>query len=112
MGRVTITIDKREYAITCGDGQEGHIIELSRVLDEKAKLLSSSVGMINENMMLAMVGLLLADELKDLKEKGVAGKQVVSVQNFDVKEVDAAMSREVDEQTAKINDIIKVNVKL
>lgn len=107
MGRVTITIDKREYAITCDDGQEGHIIELSQILDEKARLLSSSVGMINENMMLAMVGLLLADELKDLKEKGVAGKQVLSVQNFDVNEVDALTSKQIDSQTSKINDLIK-----
>lgn len=107
MGRVTITIDKREYAITCDDGQEGHIMELSRILDEKAKLLSSSVGMINENMMLAMVGLLLADELKDLKEKGVAGTQVVSVQNFDVKEADSSVSQKIDEQTARIQNLIK-----
>ena len=69
MGQVTIVIDKREYAITCDDGQEAHIIKLSRILDEKAKLLSSSVGLINENMMLAMIGLLLADELQDLKTK-------------------------------------------
>ena len=107
MGRVTITIDKREYAITCDDGQEGHILELSRILDEKAKLLSSSVGLINENMMLAMVGLLLADELKDLKEKGVAGTQVLSVQNFDIKEVDALTSKQIDAQTDKINNLIK-----
>lgn len=107
MGRVTITIDKREYAITCDDGQEGHIIELSKILDEKAKALTAGAGMINENMMLAMVGLLLADELKDLKDKGVGGKQVVSVQNFDVKEVDAATSRQIDAQTSKITDLIK-----
>ena len=62
MGQVTITIDKREYAIKCGDGEEAHIIKLSRILDEKAKLLNQSVGLINENMMLAMVGLLLPDE--------------------------------------------------
>lgn len=111
MGRVTITIDRREYAITCDDGQEGHIIELSHVLDNKAKMLSASAGLINENMMLAMIGLLLADELKDLKEKGIAGTQVLSVQNFDVKEVDAATSRKIDEQTAKINNIIK-DIKL
>jgi cell division protein ZapA len=106
MGRVTIKIDKREYAITCEDGQEGHIMKLSRVLDEKAKLLSSNVGLINENMMLAMVGLLLADELNDLKEKGVAGQQVVSVQNSNLKEADAATSKQIDEQTAKINNLI------
>lgn len=107
MGRVTITIDKREYSITCDDGQESHITELSRILDEKAKLLSSNVGMINENMMLAMVGLLLADELKDLKEKGVAGTQVVSVQNFDIEEVDNSTSQQIDKQTARIKNLIK-----
>ena len=107
MGRVTIVIDKREYAITCDDGQEEHILELSRILDEKAKLLSSSVGLINENMMLAMVGLLLADELKDLKEKGGGGTQVVSVQNFNVRDVDVATSKQIDEQTFKIHNLIK-----
>ena len=107
MGRVTITIDKREYAITCDDGQEEHITELSQILDEKAKLLSSGVGMINENMMLAMVGLLLADELKDLKEKGTVGKQVVSVQNFDLEGADKNTSKQIDEQTVKIKNLIK-----
>ncbi|MBP5216187.1 MAG: cell division protein ZapA, partial [Alphaproteobacteria bacterium] len=48
MGQVTIVIERREYAITCDDGQEGHIIKLSRMLDEKARALSSRVGQINE----------------------------------------------------------------
>ena len=71
MAQVTITINSREYGIACGDGQESHIIKLSRLLDEKAKLLTSGNGQINENMLLAMVGLLLADELEDAK-KGIA----------------------------------------
>ena len=69
MGQVTIVIDKREYAIKCGDGEEAHIIKLSHILDEKAKLLNQNVGLINENMMLAMVGLILADELEELKSQ-------------------------------------------
>ena len=54
MGQVTITIDKREYAITCEDGQEAHIIKLSRILDERAKQISAGIGLINENMKLAL----------------------------------------------------------
>ena len=65
MAQVTITINSREYGIACGDGQEAHIIKLSRLLDEKAKLLTAGNGQINENMLLAMIGLLLADELED-----------------------------------------------
>lgn len=71
MAQVTITINSREYAIACGDGQEAHILKLARILDEKAKLLTKSVGQINENMLLAMSALLLADELEDAK-KGIA----------------------------------------
>ena len=70
MAQVTVTINSREYGIACGDGQEAHIIKLSRMLDEKAKQLTAGNGHINENMLLAMVGLLLADELEDAK-KGV-----------------------------------------
>ena len=38
MAQITITINSREYAIACEDGQELHIMQLSRMLDEKAKL--------------------------------------------------------------------------
>lgn len=102
MGRVTITIDKREYAIACDDGQEGHIIKLSRVLDEKAKMLAASAGHINENMMLAMVGLLLADELQDIKS-GVAPAGIAPEA---LKKADAETAQQIDGQTAKIRNLI------
>lgn len=102
MGRVTITIDKREYAIACDDGQEGHIIKLSRILDEKAKMLAASAGHINENMMLAMIGLLLADELQDIKN----GDAPVGVAPEIVKKADAETAHEIDGQTAKIRSLI------
>ena len=102
MGRVTITIDKREYAIACDDGQEGHIIKLSRVLDEKAKMLSASVGIVNENMMLAMVGLLLADELQDIKN----GAAHAGISPDVLKNADAETAKQIDGQTAKIKNLI------
>ena len=40
MAQVTITINSREYAIACDNGQEAHIIKLSRMLESKAKLLT------------------------------------------------------------------------
>ena len=38
MAQVTITINAREYAIACEDGQEFRIMQLARILDEKARL--------------------------------------------------------------------------
>lgn len=107
MGQVTITIDKREYVIKCGDGEEAHIIKLSRILDEKAKLLNQSVGLINENMMLAMVGLILADELEDLKAGGNVSAPTVSQQNSGNGLNDAAIAEDINSQIARINSLIQ-----
>lgn len=101
MGQVVITIDKREYAITCDDGQEGHIIQLSRVLDNKAKLLAQSLGPVNENMMLAMVGLLLADEIQDMqKNSGV-------IPLAELKKHDDSLAKNIDAESEKIIKILK-----
>lgn len=100
MGRVTITIDKREYAIACDDGQEAHIVKLSRILDEKAKMLSSSIGLVNENMMLAMVGLLLADELEDIKS------QTASVPASALSTADSDIAKQIDGQVSRIVGLI------
>lgn len=42
MAQVTITINSREYAVACEDGQEVRILQLARMLDEKAKMLTQS----------------------------------------------------------------------
>ena len=100
MGRVTITIDKREYAIACDDGQEAHIVKLSRILDEKAKMLSSSIGRVNENMLLAMVGLLLADELEDIKS------QTACVPASALSTADSDIAKQIDGQVSRIVGLI------
>ena len=101
MGQVTITIDRREYAITCDDGQEAHIIKLSRILDQKAKILSQNVGIINENMMLAMVGLLLADELQEVQKNTLTSTTNTTQMS------DEDLAKSIDEQTKRISAIIK-----
>ena len=109
MAQVTITINSREYGIACGDGQESHIIKLSRLLDEKAKLLTSGNGQINENMLLAMVGLLLADELEDAK-KGVVPTVVAQPQVIEkVVEVEKVVEKivEVEKPVEKIIEVEK-----
>ena len=104
MGQVTITIDKREYAITCEDGEEAHIIKLSRILDNKAKLLSQSIGLVNENMMLAMVGLLLADENAELQKKNGGAS------DENIKQIDEAVAKSIDRESQRIHSLVQ-NIK-
>lgn len=79
MAQVTISINSREYAIACEDGQEARILQLSHILDEKAQLLTNGTSQISESMLLAMIALLLADELSELKKE--KGKPEFSSQN-------------------------------
>jgi cell division protein ZapA len=101
MGQVTITIDKREYAISCEDGQETHILQLSKILDERARQLTGGSRGINENMVLALVALTLADELQDVKDG------LFCVRPEDIARNDAALAQKIDTTTSKIAQIVR-----
>ncbi|MDY4884890.1 MAG: cell division protein ZapA [Alphaproteobacteria bacterium] len=83
MAQITITINSREYAVACDNGQEAYTMSLARMLDEKARMLTAGGGHINENMLLAMVGLLMADELSETKKKLAAGTPEPIVQTVE-----------------------------
>ena len=117
MSQVTITINSREYAVACEDGQEVSIIKLSRILDEKAKLLTQGNQQVNENMLLAMVGLLLADELTELKKSIANGSSPAAstiIQGYndeDISTLDATLSAQIQgltEQIKKLANQIKM----
>lgn len=106
MAQVTITINSREYAIACEDGQEVRILQLARILDEKAKLLTSASGQINESMLLAMVGLLLADELSEIKKGGIVqSSKDEGVDNERILELDRDLADKIKTLTNEINSV-------
>ena len=102
MAQITITVNSREYAIACEDGQELHIMQLSRMLDEKAKLLGDGANQVSESMLLAMVGLLLADELNELK-KADKNASVSGIDNEYLKRIDSELASTVK----KLNNSLK-----
>lgn len=108
MAQVTITINAREYAIACEDGQELRIMQLARVLDEKAKSLTGAGGQVNENMLLAMVGLLIADELSELKKGGASSSgNAEAVDKNRLLEIDSVTANAIEMMTKEINSVAK-----
>ena len=107
MAQVTITINKREYAIACENGEEIQIIKLGRMLDEKAKVLTDALGHINESQLLAMVGLLMADELTELKKS--ASLNVPPAPSIIEKEV--YVSNLSDEELESLDDKFSSSLK-
>lgn len=69
LGNIQIDINGRKYGIGCDDGQEDHIIKLSRHFDNHVRNLAQNVGQIGDQKLFLMAALLLADEANDLKLK-------------------------------------------
>lgn len=65
MGVATLTINGRNYEVSCDDGQEGHLQKLAEHVDERVRELADSVGQVGEARLLVMASLLVADELYD-----------------------------------------------
>ena len=72
MPQVEITINGRQYRISCEDGQESHLVNLATYFDDKMTSLVKEVGQIGDTSLMVMAGLLIADELSDANQELVA----------------------------------------
>jgi len=87
MARVSITINANSYDIACADGEEDHIKKLAAVLDAKVEELVGAIGQAGESRLLAMAGLLMADDLGEVtrdveqlrQEAAASAEQAVAV---------------------------------
>src|SRR5690606_10146643 len=66
------------YNLACGDGEEGRLHELAKMVDERLKQVKEHAPGIGEDMVFVMGLLMMADELLDLQEKGGANDSEAS----------------------------------
>ena len=69
MANVNIKFNNKEFLLSCEDGQEEHLEELSFHLDEKFNKLKSSLGNIGENKLLLITSIATMDEYFETKKK-------------------------------------------
>ena len=62
---VEISVNNQIYKISCKVGQEEHIQNLAKFINNELEKLVSSVGQIGEARLLLMTCLIIADKLKD-----------------------------------------------
>ena len=73
---VTVRINGQPYQMGCDVGQESHIEEMGRNVDAIVQQLVGSVGQIGDARLLAMAGLILADQVQSANQQaGVASRQ-------------------------------------
>ena len=69
MSQVNVTINGRQFRMACEDGQEGHLQQLARELDERIVALRGQFGEIGDARLTVMAALMIADELSETAKK-------------------------------------------
>ena len=69
MANVNIKFNGKEFLLSCEDGQEEHLEELSLKLNEKFDELKTSLGNIGENKLLLITSIKIMDEYYETKKK-------------------------------------------
>ena len=69
MANVNIKFNGKEFLLSCDDGQEEHLEELSLNLNEKFDDLKNSLGNIGENKLLLISSITIMDEYFETKKK-------------------------------------------
>jgi len=69
MAQVNVTINGRQFRMACGDGQEDHLLNLARSLDDRIAELRAKFGEIGDSRLTVMAALTIADELSETAER-------------------------------------------
>lgn len=69
MAHVSVTINGKNYRMACDEGQEAHLTSLAKMLDAHVDKLKGSFGEIGDQRLTVMAGIMVADELVELKKK-------------------------------------------
>jgi cell division protein ZapA len=69
MAQITVSVNNQAYTLACDDGEERHLTELVRQIDNRVADVKKDVKSAGEPQLLLMAGLLLADELELANER-------------------------------------------
>ena len=75
MANVNIKFNGKDYILSCDDGQEESLKNLTKFLDKKYNELKEKLGNIGENKLLLITTIQLIDEYFDLRKKISSQKQ-------------------------------------
>ena len=127
MANVNISFNGKNFLLSCEDGQEEHLEELSNVLNQKFNGLKTSLGNIGENKLLLITSISVLDEyfettkkieekrneLNEIKKKFKELKSLVfeyrdkkenQIKNLDFKQIE--LKREIEKNHNNYNSII------
>ena len=105
MANVNIKFNGKEFLLSCEDGQEDHLGELSQNLSEKFNQLKSKLGNLGENKLLLITSITLMDEYFDTKKKIEEKKDEIEKLKTKFKELKSLIYNYKDQKDSEINSL-------
>ena len=107
MANVNIKFNNKDYLLSCDDGQEESLKELTKFLDKKYSELKDKLGNIGENKLLLITTIQLIDDYFDLKQR--VTNQKVKLDNLankfkELKQLAIKYKEGKDKEIGKLND--------
>ena len=108
MANVNITFNGKEFLLSCDDGQEEHLVELSEQLNNKFANLKSKLGNIGENKLLLITSIKVMDEYFETKKKIEEKKKELNDLSNKFKELRSLVYQYKDEKEEEI-EVLREN---
>ena len=106
MANVNIKFNKKDYLLSCDDGQEESLKKLTKFLDKKYSELKDKLGDIGENKLLLITTIQLIDEYFDLNQKVTNQKvklDLISNKFKEIKSLAIKYKEDKDIESKKLN---------
>ena len=112
MGNININFNGKEFLLSCEDGQEEHLEELSVELKKKFDDLKTSLGNIGENKLMLITSIQILDEYYETKKKIDEKKKELESLTEKFKELKSLVYEYKDEKEKQISNLNQDQLKL
>ena len=109
MANINIKFNNKDYLLSCDDGQEEDLINLTKFLDKKYLSLKEKLGNIGENKLLLITAIQVIDDYFDLKKRVVSQKDNFENLSSKFKEMKSLV---INYKEGKETEISKLNTEL
>ena len=106
MANVNIKFNGKEFLLSCDDGQEDHLEELSNHLNEKFEGLKNDLGNIGENKLLLITSIKIMDEYFETKKKITEKKNELENLKSKFLEIKKLVYAYKDDKEKEINSLL------
>ena len=107
MANVNIKFNGKEFLLSCDDGQEEHLEELSLHLNKKFNELKNNLGNIGENKLLLITSIKIMDEYFETRKKIDEKKQELKNLSNKFKELKSLVYEYRKKKEQEIEHLIK-----